>query len=144
MRYPREVLAAAEASGRLLYAPLVGEANEVDVSAFRFLLRGRIVSHNHPHGTMLSLGDLRVAIDCNVLRIEALGPDGEILAWNRPEAGWPEEDTATRAYIVGFNRAARAAKTRAATRDELRAQVDRAFAKTLGPEILRIEVSRVE
>lgn len=139
-----EILGVADPIGILVFAPLIGEASSVDVSFFRVALRGRIVSHNHPRGTMLSRDDLREAIDGNLLRIEAVMPDGEIMAWNRPAGGWPDVAGALRAYGVGFIRATKGAKGRTLTRDEVRKQIDRALKAALGDAAPVVDVSRVE
>ena len=120
---PLEVLSVFDAEGRLLYAPLIGEDRTVDATLFLTFLRDRTVTHNHPTGTMLSPQDLIVAIEANMARIEAVCPDGTIMAWERPTEGWPDRNDALQTCRTAFLRASKKAKIGSNARDEIRSSL---------------------
>ena len=140
---PVEALSVFNRQGEILFAPLVGEPDGVFIDRCIRDLRDRIVTHNHPRCTMLSHHDLLSAIDADMARIEAVCADGTIMAWDRPDAGWPDREKALQAVRTAFRRAAAKAKTGRSAREEIRKQFDRTLgdARVFGQKALKVSIS---
>lgn len=87
-RFDREVLAVFDEKGRLTHAPIVGQADSVEVHGIGRALRGQYVAHNHPSGAPFSFHDLAVMAAHDLRGMEAIGPRRVYVAL-KPAEGWP-------------------------------------------------------
>lgn len=103
-KYDREVVVIGSQDGEVLFAPVVGQRDEINVTGMTHEFKDRVILHNHPAATGISSRDLNVAIYSDAARIDAVLPDGRIYSVARPDGGWPEENPVALAAHAAWNR----------------------------------------
>lgn len=111
-----EVAAAFDQDGGFLLRPRIGGADAVDFYDEEIaLLRGSVVTHNHPDGNVFSGEDAAFASEHGLLEMRAVLSDGIVYSLRKPFDEWPALEAMRRAaesFIEPFLSENRSRRTR--------------------------------